>query len=233
MAYGGSTVVLYGGNATGWPYENSTWKLDGTDWAEATPFSQPNAVYGMSMVYDDNNNVFVLFGGSDDTDTALAETWTFNSTTDTWVQQSPITSPPARTYGQMAYTDSGAATEIYLFGGNDGTTYYNDVWRYDGSDWIQVSTNGTRPTARTHHAIAYDPGNDIILLFGGRDATGTLLADTWQLDVANNDTWSQITSSGPSARMAHGLAYDPTNDNFVLVGGTNNSGDTILNDTWL
>lgn len=131
----------------------------------------------------------------------------------------------------MVYSGTDTNTEIYLFGGNDGTTYYNDVWRYDGSDWSQVSTSGTPPTARTHHAIAYDSNSDTILLFGGRDATGTLLADTWLLDLGT-PTWSQSVYSGPSARMAHGLAYDATRDEFVLVGGTNNGGDTILNDTW-
>ena len=233
MAYDGDldVVVLYGGNATGWPYENSTWEFNGTNWAEATPSSQPNAVYGMSMVYDDDNNVMLLFGGSDDSDEALAETWTFNAATDTWTQVTPTTSPPARTYAQMVYTGSDTTTEIYLFGGNDGTTYFNDVWRFDGSDWTQVTTGGTSPTVRTHHALAYDSTNDMILLFGGRDATGTLLADTWELNLSN-DTWSQDTSSGPTARMAHGLTYDPTNDNFVLVSGASNDGDSILNDTW-
>jgi hypothetical protein len=163
----------------------------------------------MTMVYDENNDVMLLFGGSDDTDAALAETWTYDTTNDSWTQLTPTNSPPARTYAQMVYTGTGTNTEIYLFGGNDGTTYYNDVWRYDGSDWTQVSTNGTPPAARTHHAIAYDSDNDTILLFGGRDATSTLLADTWQLDVGDNDTWRQITSSG-----------------------ANNGGDTILNDTW-
>lgn len=220
MAYGGGTAVLYGGNDTGWPYENSTWAFNGTDWAEATPAAQPSAVYGMNMVYDDNSGVFFLFGGSDDTDAALAETWTFNPTNNTWTQLSPTNSPPARTYTQMAYTGSGTTTEIYLFGGNDGTTYYNDVWRYNGSDWLQVTTGGTTPTARTHHAISFNPtdGTDgTIFLFGGRDATGTQLADSWKYDV-NTDSWSQSAFSGPSARMAHGLAYDATEDVFVLVG---------------
>ncbi|MCP4420834.1 MAG: hypothetical protein GY805_29845, partial [Chloroflexi bacterium] len=148
-----------------------------------------------------------------------------------WGQITSTTLPPARSYSQMVYAGDGINTEIYLFGGNDGTTYYDDVWRYDGTDWSQVTTGGSPPPARTHHAIAYDSVNDEILLFGGRNATGTLLADSWELDLSN-DTWTQSGSSGPSARMAHGLAYDPTKGNFVLVGGSNNDGDTILNDTW-
>lgn len=233
MAYDSDrdVVVLYGGNATGWPYENSTWEFDGSDWAEVTTSGQPNAVYGMSLVYDDASNEMLLFGGSDDTDVVLAETWAFNADNDTWTQLTPTTSPPARTYAQMVYTSTGTNTDIYLFGGNDGTTYYNDVWHYDGSNWAQVSTSGTAPTARTHHAIAYDSNNDTLLLFGGRDAIGTLLADTWQLDLST-DAWSQRVIIGPSARMAHGLVYDAARDEFVLVGGTSSSGDTILNDTW-
>lgn len=243
MAYGNGTFVLYGGNATGWPYggtasNNSpfeiggTWEFNGTDWTEVTTISQPKAVYGMSMVYDENNDVMLVFGGSDYYDSSLSETWTFDGSD--WSQVSTANSPPARTYSQMVYTGSGTTTEIYLFGGNDGTTYYNDVWRYDGSDWSQVTTGGTSPTARTHHAIAFDPtdGTDgTIFLFGGRDVTGTQLADSWEYDV-NTDSWSQSAFSGPSARMAHGLAYDATEGVFVLVGGANNDGDTILNDTW-
>ncbi|VAW41735.1 hypothetical protein MNBD_CHLOROFLEXI01-1056, partial [hydrothermal vent metagenome] len=232
MAYDSlnDVVVLYGGNATGWPYENSTWEFDGTDWLAVSPTAQPNAVYGMSMVYDDANNVLLLFGGSDATDAPLAETWTYDVANDSWTQLTPANAPPARTYSQMVYTGDELNTEVYLFGGNDGTTYFNDVWHYDGADWSQVTTGGSSPPARTHHAIAYDSVNDTILLFGGRDATGTLLADSWELALSS-DTWSQ-SGFGPSARMAHGLAYDPTNNDFVLVGGANSDGDTILNDTW-
>ncbi|MCP4421764.1 MAG: hypothetical protein GY805_34560, partial [Chloroflexi bacterium] len=226
-----NVAVLYGGNATGWPYENSTWEFDGTDWTGITTTTQPTAVYGMSMVYDDANNVLLLFGGSDATDTPLAETWTYSVSSNSWGQITTTTLPSARSYSQMVYTGDGVNTKIYLFGGNDGTIYFDDVWRYDGTDWSQVTTSGSPPPARTHHAIAYDSVSDEILLFGGRNATGTLLTDSWVLDLSN-DTWSQSGSSGPAARMAHGLAYDPTNDNFVLVAGNNNDGDTILNDTW-
>ncbi|MCP4428465.1 MAG: hypothetical protein GY803_28610, partial [Chloroflexi bacterium] len=175
-------AVLYGGNGTGWPYESSTWEFNGTNWTEVATTQQPNAVYGMSMVYDDANNVLLLFGGSDATDTPLAETWTYSVSSNSWGQTTSTTLPPARSYSQMVYAGDGINTEIYLFGGNDGTIYYNDVWRYDGTDWSQVTTGGSPPPARTHHAIAYDSANDEILLFGGRNATGTLLADSWVLD---------------------------------------------------
>lgn len=229
LAYDGDrdVAVLYGGNGSGWPYENGSWEFDGADWTPITTTTQPNAVYGMAMVYADHISKTILFGGSDGGDRALAETWQYNGSE--WSQLTTTTTPPARTGHALAY-DS-ASDLIYLFGGHDGATYYDDLWQYDGSDWSQVTVNGGPPPARALPAMAYSSGDGRLLLFGGRDATGALLADTWSFDPATS-AWSEDTASGPAARMAHGLVYDPTQAVFVLVGGAADDGDTILHDTW-
>ena len=50
-----------------------------------------------------------------------------------WVQLSPASSPPARSYLAMTYDpDSG---KIIMFGGFDGTSYLNDTWTFDGVTW--------------------------------------------------------------------------------------------------
>ncbi len=228
MVYDSSqdVAVLYGGNATGWPYENDTWEFDGTDWAIITTTTQqPNAVYGMAMVYDGSR--IVLFGGSNADDVALAETWSFNGTN--WAQLTPAASPPARSGHKMV--EDLASGDIYLFGGNDGVTYYNDLWLFDGSSWSQVIISGQSPPARTLHGLAYDTSNGTILIFGGRSSTGAFLNDIWSFDVGTN-TWTEITASGPTIRQAMGLAYDPTLDTVILVGGVTNGGDTVLSGTW-
>jgi len=63
-------VVLYGGNATGSPYETTTWELSGTTWLTTTT-SGPNARYGAQMAYDGTE--IILFSGSDENDVALGE----------------------------------------------------------------------------------------------------------------------------------------------------------------
>jgi plastocyanin len=68
------TIALYGGNADGWPYENSTWKFDGANWTPIDTSIRPPAVYGAAMVYDRHQDAMVLFGGSNSEDSALAQT---------------------------------------------------------------------------------------------------------------------------------------------------------------
>lgn len=220
-------VILYGGSANGWPYENSTWEFDGVDWTPATTTHRPNAVYGMSMVYDSSRQNVMLFGGSNSSDDALAETWTYSGTE--WTQLTLVTSPPARTNTAIVYSNN--SQTVYLFGGHSTTTYYNDLWQFDGSAWSQVLVNGESPPARTLHGLAYDSHNHTLLLFGGRSAAGAQLADTWIFEFATH-TWREVVASGPGGRQAHALIYDPAQDAVVLVGGVTDDGDTWLNDTW-
>ncbi|MCP4417008.1 MAG: hypothetical protein GY805_10320, partial [Chloroflexi bacterium] len=206
--------------------ENETWEFDGADWAVITTTTQqPNAVYGADMVYDGSR--ILLFGGSDVTDAPLAETWTFNGTD--WTQLAPTTSPPNRTNHTLVYNSANG--DIYLFGGNDGGVYFNDLWRFDGANWSEMTIAGQLPPARALHGMAYDANDNAILMFGGRNASGAFLDDSWSFDVGTS-TWTEATASGPAARQALGLAYDPTLNSLILVGGVADAGDTVLNDTW-
>src|SRR5690606_22059819 len=80
MAYDSArdVVLLYGGNATGWPYEDKTWEFGETGWEIITTTQSPPAVYGASMVYDSSRERIVLFGGSNSADVPLSQTWEFN-----------------------------------------------------------------------------------------------------------------------------------------------------------
>ena len=127
-----------------------------------------------------------------------------------------------------SHLSSGA---VYLFGGNDDESHFNDLWCYDNDTWTNLTPGGTKPSARTLTALTYDPLNDRLLLFGGRDATGTQLADLWAFDLGS-ETWSQLSSSGPSVRHAHSLTYDWNQNHALLVGGVSSDGQTFLSDTW-
>ncbi|MCA9923644.1 MAG: hypothetical protein KC421_14800 [Anaerolineales bacterium] len=228
MAYDNSrdVTVLYGGNGSGWPYENSTWEFNGSNWTLVNT-QLLNAVYGMAMVYDSSRNQIILFGGSDSADTALAETWEYDI--NDWEPLSPTTSPPARTNHTLVYDAN--QNKTILFGGNDGTTYFNDMWTFDGADWDPVTIYGDPPAARTLHGMAYNPDDNKLYLFGGRDSSGNELADLWSFDPTTN-IWTDITAAGPSARQAHSLVYDTVQQALILVGGVSDSGDTTYNDTW-
>src|SRR5690606_27215589 len=120
--------------------------------------------------------------------------------------------------------------KVYLFGGRDGDTYYNDLWQYDGTTWTVLSPSQT-PSARAYHALTYNPADNNFILFSGQTVSGTLPADLWLYDPPTN-TWLEIVASGPEGRVAPGFVYDAQLGVLVLAGGAVDEGDTWLNDTW-
>jgi uncharacterized repeat protein (TIGR01451 family) len=234
MAYYDSdrdVVVLYGGNALGWPYENSTWEFDEAAWQLINTSVTPTVRYGAAMAYDHNRQALILFGGGDETDTTLNHTWEYSGTD--WSDVSPGTSPSSRTYPGIATNP--LSNTIYLFGGNDDDNLFNDLWAYENGTWQEIETTSA-PPARTLAALTYDSTQQQLLLFGGRTLSGTLLADLWAFDPASQE-WTLLDDGGgggdPTARQAHTLTYDSATGNAVLIGGTPDGGDTLLGDTWL
>jgi hypothetical protein len=70
-----------------------------------------------------------------------------------------------------------------LFGGrvtnSSSTAYLQDTWEWDGTAWTQRVIAG--PSVREDHAMAYDSGRHVIVLFGGLGPNFTDLSDTWEL----------------------------------------------------
>ena len=68
-----------------------------------------------------------------------------------------------------------------------------------------------------------------VALFGGFN-NGTYLDDTWRF---TGTTWKKVKSPGPSARSAHGFAFDPALGGAVLFGGRNLNIPQYFGETWL
>jgi hypothetical protein len=97
-----------------------------------------------------------------------------------------------------------------------------------GSVVLQASLAVTAPPSRRiGHAMTYDAGSGVTLLFGGSSA-GTYVNDTWQWD---GTLWTRLApATSPSARVGAAMAYDAARGVVVLFGGLGNSAD--MNDTW-
>ncbi|MEZ5963590.1 MAG: kelch repeat-containing protein [Planctomycetota bacterium] len=145
-----------------------------------------------------------------------------------WNQLSPTTSPTPRA-GMIAVTDGSYA---YFFGGLQGaSTYANDLWRFDGSNWTDVTPGtGQLPPARDWYVTAYDTTRSRLVVFGGRDAAGSDLGDLWEW---NGSTWQSIGATpAPSPRRWASMTFDPTINACILFGGRDNLSGVYLNDTW-
>jgi hypothetical protein len=119
-----------------------------------------------------------------------------------------------------------------VFGGrNQAGAVLGDAWVFRNNLWQPLAFGGDGPIARTAGVMAFDRRSGQAVLFGGRDAAGIALGDTWLLNAGN---WRRVEvpdGQGPQPRWNHAMAYDPSREGIVLFGGRTGSG--VLDDTWL
>jgi len=111
-------------------------------------------------------------------------------------------SPPARTnHSVVTWND-----KLYLFGGTDGLTWFNDVWTYEprSNSWTELDCIGYIPVAREGHSAALV--NDTMYIFGGRTQEGVDLGDLAAFRISSR-RWYMFQNMGhsPSARSGHSM----------------------------
>ncbi len=73
-----------------------------------------------------------------------------------------------------------------------------------------------QPPARTGAAVAYDPADGTVVLFGGQSKSRSL-DDTW---IWNGSAWAQAhPKTSPPALVNAQMTYDPATHDVLLVGG--------------
>jgi hypothetical protein len=127
---------------------------------------------------------------------------------------------------------------VVVFGGNLRgmadwrRTWADDTWTWSGSSWSLAQTS-VHPGARGGVAMAYDPGRQLVVLFGGQTTVAAgkgqedrLLGDTWTWD---GRTWTERRPvHSPPSRTGASMAFD--GQRVVLHGGAGRTG--LLHDTW-
>ena len=131
-------------------------------------------------------------------------------------QKIPTAHSPGNRHGHSLVDIGGI---IYLFGGEIGDEYKNDLWAFvpEIQDWVRVPLSTTVPLARAYHSASVVGCKMII--HGGVGASGEPLADTWVYDPETS-SWTQSSTGGP-ARSDHSAAT--VGDKMYVVGGTDSS----------
>ncbi len=225
-------VILYGGY-NGSSHFNDTWVYDLTtnNWTKMNPVSKPNARYYHGLVYTADSGKTVLFGGSDTHGYSggmnhYSDTWTYDLTTNRWVEAFPVTPIPRHRHS-MAYDVN--SDQAILFGGFDAK-YFDDTWMYNvtANNWTNMNPV-TKPSARDGHSMVYDVGSEEVILFGGYD--GSYLSDTWVYNLTPN-TWTQMNPlTMPKARSGHSMVFTASSGKVILFGGYD--GSSYMDDTWI
>jgi len=230
MAYDSQSdrVILFGGDDM--LLKDETWAYDfnSNTWTNMNPISKPSARNRLAMAYDSQSDRVILFGGYIGGD-ASDETWAYDFNSNTWTNMNPISKPSSKENLAMAYDSQ--SDRVILFGGNIGDTGFlsDETWAYDfnSNTWTNMNPI-SKPSARSGHAMAYDPRSDRIILFGGYD-TG-YDDETWTYDF-NSNNWANLNlANKPSARAGHTMAFDSQSSCMVLFGGWDGAVD---GETWL
>jgi hypothetical protein len=209
---------------------NDLWLTNGSQWLEFFTPHRPPERSGSGLVYDQDRQEAVLFGGSGDV-SYLNDTWIFNGFD--WTEKSTSGSPSPRYGANMVYDPDHRWT--YLFGGTysleKSIWLYNDTWDWDGTSWEQVQLD-YQPDVRYNAAMAYDPVHHYVLLYGGTNAA-YYLNDTW---TWNGEEWTEQQPAHKPGKdwpfWNPKMVFDASRQQVVLVGPFWNYQGTY-SETWV
>ena len=185
---------------------------------------QPKPRYGAVSWKDSSGNAYV-FGGYNGN--YLNDLWRFNGTS--W---SPVTNTdgglgtPSARYGAVSWKDSSG--NDYVFGGNNSASYLNDLWKFNGTSWSEVTNAGTPPSVRAA-AVAWKDSSGNAYVFGGYNGT-FFLNDLWMF---NGTSWSPVTIAGTRPSVRSGAVAWTNNAGNTYIFGGYNSTSYYLNDLWM
>jgi hypothetical protein len=175
-----------------------------------------------ACAYDNARQRIVMFGGYMDNDGSVwNDTWEIVETNGTLqaIERNPA--PHAGALQLMFYDSQRHVINLH----------FGDVmWEWDGSSqtWALRQTSGPGP--RTNTSIVYDSKRHVAVLFGGFAFKTGLLDDTWEWN-GQNGTWTLKSTTGPSPRRDHAMAFDAARGVTVLFGGAP-GGQSASDETW-
>ena len=190
--------------------------------------TSPSARYGVqygSLSWTNNDGAYVFggFGYVNSNSTYYNDLWRFNGTNWTQIFSNAVnTIPPSARNGAVSWTDNNG--NAYVFGGS-GNNYFNDLWKFNGTNWMPIINVGIPPNARTG-AVAWTDNNGNAYVFGG--VGNSFYNDLWKFNGTN---WTQLTNVGTSPSARYGaVSWTDSYGNGFIFGGVNAS--NYYNDLW-
>ncbi|CAE6444212.1 unnamed protein product [Rhizoctonia solani] len=199
------------------------------DWTKLDIQPAPSARAGHAACVCGNK--FIVFGGEDSSGRFLNDLWgldLYSGTRGTpkWEQIEIALgseSPPER----LGHTMIAYEKKLYMFGGKNNATSYNDTWCFGTTTrtWIELESTGSIPPPRAYHTVALV--GDAVCVFGGLGERYREIGDTWSFRI-NEQRWYKFPciNTQPSERRGHIAAT--IGRRVLVVGGMSNqeqSGD--------
>jgi len=177
----GRVLLFGGGGETKHPHDDRLWSWDGAAWSKLprTGGAGPSPRHFVGIMWDPYRHaLFVAGGAGSDGGPAGQELWRWRPA-EGWSACHPLPRG-ARELPLLAPTPGG----LLLFaGGAPEEKHRNDLWRWrEGEGWTPLLADvdpELLPPRRRYASLAYDPGRNVLVLFGGE--SGDALGDLWEL----------------------------------------------------
>lgn len=173
-------IVIAKETAKVWAYD-----VDTDTWEERASQTLGLGTYH-GIAYDAESDRVVVFGGGASSGSGTTLAYDYN--TDTWTDLSSDTSPNDRVYQAMAYEPT--TDRIIMFGGVQGgaETPTDETWAYDvdANTWTLLDPT-TRPSPRGWAALAFNPADRTLVLFGGGPRREEATDETWVFNPEADD----------------------------------------------
>lgn len=129
---------------------------------------------------------------------------------------------------------------IYVFGGYNGTSRFNDLCGYDmdAKRWDHVDTSGDVPSRRFGHSGVVHAASNRLIVFGGWDGRDTL-NDLYEFNFCTRE-WKKIETQGTSPPHRYRHTAVLYGDSMFVFGGVDKSHSRfndfqrldLTNNTW-
>lgn len=132
-----------------------------------------------------------------------------------------INTPPELYGGTLNYYKDNE--KLYLFGGTNGTFFFNSVYSFDLKKqiWVKEETRGEIPSARYKHDSLIIDGQ-LYILGGGQYRPGQNKFEIYKLDLETM-TWCVVNYLSSEVdhqnTLASGVAFDEFKNEIIIFGG--------------
>jgi hypothetical protein len=263
-------MIIYGGDAVNcsseklsdvWVLTNATGWWGTPKWEELLVTSpQPPARSDHAAIYDPDNNIMVVAGGTG-VFGPVNDTWVLSNANGisglpVWTQLEPTGERPL-VAAQRATVYDRHSNRMTVFGGWNCCTapLSNEVWvlthanGLTGSpEWIKLRPTGIPPSPRVGSTAVYDAFANRMILFGGNTSADTTTPLTGQVNqvwvlthsngLGGTPVWLPVPISGPQPTPRGGegdtqntITYDDCGNTITIFGGF--ASTTMLNDSWV
>jgi len=172
-----------------------------------------------TMVFDSTNNLLYIYGGHNGT-APLDDLVKYDLTAGTATVISATATGTVRYTSGMVFDDTNNL--LYIYGGNNGTAYINDLVKYDITVAVATTVNtALLTTARGHHSMAFDSTNNLLYIYGGYDTAE--INELVKYDITGAVVSVINTATLATARRGCGMAFDSSKNSLLIYGGISGS----------